>query len=156
VHKTSVLTKNHRVKAVVFCWNKSTLTNGARNAIIFLDLKFFKKEANMANIEIHGGALVGGIGALEIKINEKIREIGMEAIITEVHSFPNSCNDPPKKKPFFRIYGETQEEIHEVVEVLRELNVGEMGFSVEIPPLLLKFIPEEAMVNSKLAIRRVK
>ncbi len=97
----------------------------------------------MANIEIHGGSYIGGIGALQILVSQKFREAGLGkvTVITEVHSYPTYCDENHSIGPFLRIWGETKREIDNTIGLLRDLGVTKQ-FDVETV-LVNSFISKE-------------
>lgn len=102
----------------------------------------------MANIEIHGGHAINGIGSLQITMSEKFREAGLgkEVIITEFKSYPYYCDEPTSTAPFLRIWGETKEEIDGIVEILRGLGITKR-FDIETV-FVNSFIPKEKMMRA--------
>lgn len=100
-------------------------------------------EDKMANIEVHGGSNINGLGGLQLRMSRKFQEMGLgkEVVITEVHSYPNYCDQSLSAGPFLRIWGERKEEIKEVVEILKGMGLTKQ-FDIETV-LVNSFIPKE-------------
>ncbi len=104
----------------------------------------------MANIEIHGSRSINNFGTLLIRLSKKFREAGIEeAVIDELHSSPNYCDEISTPAPFLRIWSDSEGEVEEVLEILEEFGMTRL-FDIEITPLLRKFIPKK-----KITIRAI-
>ena len=103
----------------------------------------------MANIEVHGGS-IKGLGQLQLLISKKFDEAGLgkATVITEIRSYPAYCDEKHSVGPFLRIWGETAQEINQVIIILRGLGVTKQ-FDIETV-FVNSFIPKEEKFDSSV------